>query len=64
VHSAQRIIAKAEEAAKQERAEMLKELRAEFGRLVVATTAQVTGKVLDESDQKRLNQEAVSKLAS
>ena len=38
---------------------MAAELKQEFGRLVVATTSQVTGKTLDDSDQKRINDEAV-----
>lgn len=53
------IISKAQEAAKAERATMATELKQEFGRLVVATTSQVTGKTLDDSDQKRINDEAV-----
>lgn len=53
------IISKAQEAAKAERATMAAELKQEFGRLVVATTSQVTGKTLDDSDQKRINDEAV-----
>ena len=62
VASAQQIIAKAEEAAKAEREKMQAELRNEFGRLVTTTTAQVTGKVLDEGDRKRLNDEALATL--
>jgi len=62
VSQAQAILAKAQEAAKAERATMAAELKQEFGRLVVATTSQVTGKTLDEKDQKRLNEEAVSSI--
>ena len=54
------IIAKAEEAARAERDKLRSELRKEFGRLVVNTTTQVTGKVLDEEDQKRINEEAIA----
>ena len=39
---------------------MSAELKQEFGRLVVATTAKVTGKTLDDSDQKRISEEALS----
>ncbi|MGC6425992.1 MAG: F0F1 ATP synthase subunit B [Akkermansiaceae bacterium] len=60
VSQAQNIIAKAEEAAKAERATMAAELKQEFGRLVVATTSQVSRKVLNEDDQNRLNQEALA----
>jgi len=56
------ILNKASEAARAERAAMAAELKQEFGRLVVATTSQVTGKELNASDQKRINEEAVSSL--
>ncbi len=62
--SAQQIIAKAEEAAKAERNEILADLKKEFGRLVATTTANVTGKVLTEADQKRINKEALSSIKS
>ena len=64
VSQAQSIISKAEEAAKAERASMAAELKQEFGRLVVATTSQVSGKVLSDDDQSRLNQEAIATLQS
>ncbi len=60
VAQAQNIITKAEEAARAERATMAAELKQEFGRLVVATTSQVTGKTLDENDQRRISDEAVA----
>ena len=60
IASAQAILAKAEEAAKAERKTMTAELKKEFGRLVTATTATVTGKVLNDDDQKRINEEALS----
>lgn len=60
VASAQSILSKAEEAAKAERKAMSAELKAEFGRLVTATTANVTGKVLTDADQKRINDEALA----
>lgn len=60
VASAQQILAKAEEAAQAERAAMTAELKKEFGRLVTATTANVTGKVLTDDDQKRINEEALA----
>ncbi|MGB0774387.1 MAG: F0F1 ATP synthase subunit B [Akkermansiaceae bacterium] len=60
VASAQQILAKAEEAAAAERKSMEAELKKEFGRLVTATTAGVTGKVLNEDDQKRINEEALA----
>lgn len=60
VAEAKNIIAKAEKAAQAERAAMSAELKQEFGRLVVATTSQVSGKVLTQDDQARINQEALS----
>lgn len=62
VAQAQQIIAKAESAARSEREQIATELRKEFGRLVTATTAQVTGKVLTPEDQSRINQEALAKV--
>ena len=38
---------------------MTTELKKEFGRLVTATTAAVTGKELNDADQKRINEEAL-----
>ena len=62
ITQAQQIMAKAEAAAKAEREQMAAELRREFGRLVAATTAQVTGKVLTDDDRRRINEEALSKV--
>lgn len=59
IASAQQILAKAEAAAQAERAAIKAELKNEFGRLVTATTVQVTGKVLTDEDQKRINNEAL-----
>lgn len=60
IATAQQILAKAEAAAQAERAAIKAELKQEFGRLVAATTAQVTGKVLTSDDQSRLSQEALA----
>jgi F-type H+-transporting ATPase subunit b len=59
---AQNILAKAETAAKADRDRLSSELKREFGRLVAATTAQVTGKVLTADDQKRINEDALAKV--
>jgi F-type H+-transporting ATPase subunit b len=61
---AEQIIAKAREAAAQDHARMLAELKREVGRLVVQTTATVTGKILTPEDQKRLAQETEKQLAA
>jgi F-type H+-transporting ATPase subunit b len=55
--AAEQILARAREATERERVHMLAELRHEVGRLVVQTTAAVTGKVLTPDDQRRLAEE-------
>jgi F-type H+-transporting ATPase subunit b len=57
IAAAEQIIAKAREAAAADHARMLAELKREVGRLVVQTTATVTGKILTPEDQKRLAEE-------
>lgn len=59
---AQQILAKAEAAANADRERISLELKREFGRLVADTTSQVTGKVLTADDQRRINEEALSKV--
>ena len=61
---AQSIVDKARQATQAEHAKMLAELRREVGRLVVETTAKVTGKVLTLEDQKRLAEETNRELAA
>lgn len=63
VAAAEQIIAKAREAAALERERTMAEMKRELGRLVVDTTAKVTGKVLTADDQKRLQEEAARQLA-
>lgn len=62
IAAAQQILAKAEAAAQAERAAIKAELKSEFGRLVAATTSQVTGKVLTFEDQQRINEDALAKV--
>jgi F-type H+-transporting ATPase subunit b len=64
IASAEQIISKAREAAAADHARMLAELKREVGRLVVQTTATVTGKVLTADDQKRLAEETAKQVAS
>jgi F-type H+-transporting ATPase subunit b len=64
IASAEQIVAKAREAAAQERVQMLAQLKREVGRLVVQTTTTVTGKVLTPEDQRRLAQETEKELAA
>lgn len=61
---AQQILAKAEAAGNADRERISAELKREFGRLVTATTSQVTGKVLTSDDQTRINEEALSKVSN
>ena len=62
IAQAHQILAKAETAAKADRDRLGAELKREFGRLVAATTAQVTGKVLTADDQKRINDDALAQV--
>jgi F-type H+-transporting ATPase subunit b len=64
IASAEQIVTKAREAATQERAQMLAQLKREVGRLVVQTTATVTGKVLTSEDQQRLSLETQKQLSA
>jgi F-type H+-transporting ATPase subunit b len=61
---AEQIVVKAREAAAQEHSQMLAELKREVGRLVVQTTATVTGKILTPEDQRRLAEETEKQLAA
>jgi len=62
--TAEQILAKAREAAEQEHARMLAELRREVGRLVVQTTTAVVGKVLTPDDERRLAEETARELSA
>jgi F-type H+-transporting ATPase subunit b len=64
VAAAEQIMAKAREASAIEHERTMTELKRELGRLVVATTAKVTGKVLTSDDQRRLQEEASRQIAS
>ena len=63
IREAEQIVTKAREAAALERARMLADVKRELGRLVVATTTKVTGKVLTPDDQRRLSEETTRALA-
>jgi F0F1-type ATP synthase membrane subunit b/b' len=58
------IIAKAKQANEAELARMRSELRKEVGRLVVAASVQVTGKILTAEDRQRLAQETQQQFAA
>jgi len=61
---ADQIVARAREAADQDYARMLAELKREVGRLVVQTTAMVVGKILTPEDQRRLVEETAKELTT
>ena len=61
--AAEQILAKAREASALEHERTMSDLKRELGRLVVDTTAKVTGKVLTSEDQKRLQEEASRQVA-
>ena len=64
ISAAEQIVAKAREAAAQDHARMLADLKREVGRLVVQTTATVTGKILTPDDQRRLAEETEKQLTA
>jgi F-type H+-transporting ATPase subunit b len=61
---AEQITVKARKAAEQDHERMRTELKREVGRLVVQTTAAVTGKILTPEDQQRLDEATAKQLAS
>jgi F-type H+-transporting ATPase subunit b len=64
IAAAEQIISKAREAAAADHARMLTELKREVGRLVVQTTATVTGKLLTPDDQRRLAEETAKQISA
>jgi F-type H+-transporting ATPase subunit b len=63
IAAGERILIQSREAAAQEHARMLLDLKREVGQLVVQTTATVTGKILTQEDQRRMAEETVKQLA-
>jgi F-type H+-transporting ATPase subunit b len=64
IAAAEQVMVKAQEASAQERTRMLAQLKSEFGRLLVETTATVTGKILTPEDQQRLSEETARQLSA
>jgi F-type H+-transporting ATPase subunit b len=64
IATANDMIAKARQASEAELARMKAELRREIGRLVVATSAKVTGNILTPEQQNRLAEDTARQLAS
>lgn len=63
IAAAEQILVRAREATERDRAQMLAELKRELGRLVVQTTAAVTGKILTPDDHRRLAEETARHLS-
>ncbi|HEY1082831.1 MAG TPA: ATP synthase F0 subunit B [Prosthecobacter sp.] len=64
VASANTIISKAREAAELEKEQLMSQLKREFGRMVSDATSRVTGKVLTNEDQGRINQETAAQVSA
>lgn len=63
IAEAQQIIEKARAASQMEHERTMNELKRDFGQLVIEATTKVSGKVLNESDQKRINEETAAQIA-
>ena len=64
IAAAEQILVKAREAAGQDYARMLADLKREVGGLVVQATAEVVGKILTPEDQRRLAEETAKELTT
>ena len=53
---------KAQEEMELERQQILGELKGDFGRMVIEATGKVSGKILTERDQEKINEEAVNQV--
>jgi F-type H+-transporting ATPase subunit b len=64
IAAAEQILIKSREAAAQEHARMLVELKREVGQLVVQTATMLTGKILTKDDQRRMAEETIERLTT
>lgn len=64
IAAAEQILIKSREAAAQEHARMLMELKREVGQLVVQTATMLTGKILTKDDQRRMAEETIERLTT
>jgi F-type H+-transporting ATPase subunit b len=64
IAAAEQIALKAREATQRDHDRMLAELKRDLGRLIVQTTASVTGKILTPEDQQRLADETAKQFAN
>jgi F-type H+-transporting ATPase subunit b len=63
VTEAERIVARAREATELEHDRVLNDVKRELSRLVIDTTAKVTGKILSPEDHQRLSEETARQVA-
>jgi F-type H+-transporting ATPase subunit b len=64
IAAAEQITLKAQEAIALERDKSMAEMKRELGRLVVDTTARVTGKVLSPDDHEKINEETARQIVA
>jgi len=64
IAAAEQILIKSREAAAQEHARMLMELKLEIGQLVVQTATMLTGKILTKEDQRRMAEDTIERLTT
>ena len=64
IAAAEQILIKSREAAAQEHARMLLELKREVGQLVVQTATILTGKILTKEDQRRMAEGTIERLTT
>jgi F-type H+-transporting ATPase subunit b len=64
ITEAEQILTKARDALVQERERTMEDLKHDFGRMVIETTAKVTTKVLTPEDQRRISEEAIREIAA
>ena len=63
IAAAEKIVMQAQEATASDHTRMLAQLKGEVGRLVVQTTAAISGKILTSDDQRRLAEETAKELS-
>ena len=64
IAAAEQILIKSREAAAQEHARMLVELKREVGQLVVQAATMLTGKILTKEDQRRMAEDTIGRLST
>lgn len=64
IAAAEQILSKSREAAAQEHARMLIELKREVGQLVVQTATMLTGRILTKEDQRRMAEDTIDRLGT